>query len=314
MTYVEAITVIGYPGCWPPYVLPLPARNPLTCNARGSAQSPRITLNKFVLNPDIRTVLMLLQINRMRRSSESDGSIAEICVAFRVRPNRARAGGATEGKAPTGSIFSPQERDVHEAGQWTFNTGATYVDEPLLYPRCPRGGAGIVRRPVQHAGMIIATADLLGTSQVPPTNSPATGFATIQVDTVAQTIHYDESYKNLEANAIASHIHFGVPIVNGPIILPFTPAPTGTSGEIMGTLTAADLINQTASGISTFQDIVTALEAGNLYVNLHTTMFPGGEIRGQLSVVPDPPSLLLASTGLGILWLFRRLRYGGRST
>jgi len=120
-----------------------------------------------------------------------------------------------------------------------------------------------------HAGMIIATADLLGTSQVPPTNSPATGFATIQVDTVAQTIHYDESYKNLEANAIASHIHFGGPIVNGPIILPFTPAPTGTSGEIMGTLTAADLINQTASGISTFQDIVTALEAGNLYVNLH---------------------------------------------
>jgi hypothetical protein len=48
----------------------------------------------------------------------------------------------------------------------------------------------------------------------------------------------------------------------------------------MGTLTAADLINQTTTGITTFQDIVNALEAGDLYVNLHTTMLPGGEIRG----------------------------------
>ena len=114
-----------------------------------------------------------------------------------------------------------------------------------------------VRGPA-HAGTIIATADLLGTSQVPPSFSPATGFATIQVDTVAQTIHYDETYSNLEAIANASHIHFGGPAVNGPVILPFTPAPTGTSGAITGTLSAADLINQATSGINTFQDIVTA--------------------------------------------------------
>ncbi|MCU1252286.1 MAG: sorting protein, partial [Edaphobacter sp.] len=45
--------------------------------------------------------------------------------------------------------------------------------------------------------------------------------------------------------------------------------------------------------------LIAALNSGNTYANIHTTNFPGGEIRGQIvSLVPEPSSLLLFGTGL----------------
>lgn len=142
-----------------------------------------------------------------------------------------------------------------------------------------------------HGATFTFNANLSGANEVPPNSSTATGSGSFTFDTTAQNIAFSVTYSGLSSNAAAAHIHFGPPGVSGPIILPFSPNPTGTSGSISGLLTAANLINQATTGIATFTDVYNSAVAGNLYANLHTTNFPGGEIRGQLTpatTVPEP--------------------------
>ena len=62
-----------------------------------------------------------------------------------------------------------------------------------------------------------------------------------------------------------------------------------TSGMASGTITAADIVGPAAQGIppapnGSFADVIRAIRTHNAYANLHTTMFPGGEVRGEVSV------------------------------
>ena len=163
-----------------------------------------------------------------------------------------------------------------------------------------------------HAATITFTANLLASSEVPPsTTSTGSGTGTFTFDTVAQDIAFTISYSGLTSSAAMGHIHAGAVGVNGPVILPFSPGPTDTSGTLTGMLTPADLINQATSGIVTFSDIYNAAIAGDLYTNVHTGNFPAGEIRGQLtqaSAVPEPVTGLLFASGLLAIPLALRLR------
>src|SRR5262249_54519581 len=125
------------------------------------------------------------------------------------------------------------------------------------------------------------------------------------------TFGLDAGAPALTSALAAGHIHFGMPDANGPVILPFPNLPTGaTSGTFSGVLTAANLTP--AGPIMTFADAVAALEAGNTYSNLHTTNFPGGEIRGQnlAAPVPEPCTLVLVCVStLGLLgYSWRRVK------
>ena len=124
----------------------------------------------------------------------------------------------------------------------------------------------------------------------PNDHSTATGTGTFIL--TDHSLAYHIEYSGLTGPATAAHIHKGAVGVNGGVILPFA----SPFSPIDGTFTLTD-------------PQITDLNNSLLYANVHTSAFPGGEIRGQiLSVaVPEPSSLGLAGLGLGALvWRLRR--------
>jgi hypothetical protein len=115
-----------------------------------------------------------------------------------------------------------------------------------------------------------------------------------KIDERGQTITYTLSYWGLAGNVTQSHIHFGgraqsggisvflcSNLGNGPAGTQACPAAPAT---ITGTITPADVIGPTGQGIAPgeFAELIAALRAGVTYVNVHSTTFPGGEIRAQI--------------------------------
>ena len=142
---------------------------------------------------------------------------------------------------------------------------------------------------------------LSGDEEVPPRDTLAQGQAIFRLSKDGSELHYKLIVANIE-NVFQAHIHRGLRGANGPIavwLFPSTapvPGPFGggrIDGVIAeGTITTANLV--VASGITTLEQLLTEIEAGNAYVNVHTSDgvlpantgpgdFPGGELRGQLS-------------------------------
>ena len=126
-------------------------------------------------------------------------------------------------------------------------------------------------------------ASLSGAGEVPAvTTTTATATATFTLS--GASMSYTITYSNLSAAPTGAHIHLGPSTGSGPVVIAFSGVPTTTSGTFSGTFTSADVKAQTSPAVSTLNDLVVQLRAGNAYTNMHTSNNPSGEIRGQIAV------------------------------
>ena len=129
-----------------------------------------------------------------------------------------------------------------------------------------------------------------------PVSTAATGSFEATIDDAAGEIHYTLSYSGLEGDVRQAHIHFGQRSVNAGISAwlcetatnqsPSASTPTcPASGTVTGTITPLEVVGPTAQGITAgeLDELVAALRAGRAYANVHSSLFPGGEIRGQIN-------------------------------
>jgi hypothetical protein len=170
-----------------------------------------------------------------------------------------------------------------------------------------------------------AQADLLTfTTALGPEQPGATGSgsAVVIFDTEAQTLRVTANFSGLSGVTTVAHIH-GPTAVPGTgtagviTTLPTFPGfPTGVSAgtyDQLFDLTAASTFNPsfiTANGgtVGASEALLNALLAEKAYLNIHTSTFGGGEIRGFLSVPDGGVTIALLSMGLTGVALARRLR------
>jgi CHRD domain-containing protein len=138
-------------------------------------------------------------------------------------------------------------------------------------------------------------------NEVPPKANGASGTFHAKLSEDGTTLSWTFTWSNLTGPPLFAHIHFGLKGANYPVMTFFCGGPKGnsaipqkpdcpqtTSGSITGTTTAADIIaldaapNDQALDQHDFAGFLRALSAGSAYANMHTTRFPGGEIRGQV--------------------------------
>lgn len=137
-------------------------------------------------------------------------------------------------------------------------------------------------------------ADLTGYQEVPAVSTVAKGTFDAWVDTEANQIFWKLKYEGLEGTVAQSHVHFGQLSVNGGISfflctnLGNGPAGTLTCPEgpavLEGVITADLVVGPGGTGIEpgAMAEIAAAIRNGTAYANVHSSKWPGGEIRGQL--------------------------------
>ncbi|HEY9909213.1 MAG TPA: CHRD domain-containing protein [Thermosynechococcaceae cyanobacterium] len=148
-----------------------------------------------------------------------------------------------------------------------------------------------------QAASFTFSGPLSGAQEAPaPNNSPATGsfLATLTGEPEQWTFNYQVSFQNLTGLFRDGHIHLGGRGVSGPVVHPLDGVPAlvaarVNTGSLTGEWTSAE-VPATATPAAVFQRFL----AGQYYFNVHSTTFPGGEIRGQIenpttsAAVPEP--------------------------
>jgi hypothetical protein len=147
------------------------------------------------------------------------------------------------------------------------------------------GKSGSIRENEEHGAF---EARLNGFQQVPAIITNGTGTFTAELNPDGTSINYTLSYSGLSSRAHFAHIHVGQAGANGAVIVflcggggkPECPA----SGSVSGKLTGADVKAIADQGVTVgnFRELLIALRSGVAYVNVHSTNFPSGEIRGQI--------------------------------
>lgn len=161
--------------------------------------------------------------------------------------------------------------------------------------------------PVASAQTVQFNFPLSGLQEVPANASPATGEASLLLNIATGAFTLDYSYSGLTGTVTMAHFHQAPAGTNGGVVywLASMGAPNNLATTLMDPSMPIGLSADSGSGSGIFSpDLIGHAIAGNLYMNVHTTTFGGGEIRGQ--VVPTPGAAALL--GLGSLVAVARRR------
>ena len=145
-----------------------------------------------------------------------------------------------------------------------------------------------------------ASTNLRSFEEVPALFSQGSGRFTATLNEAGTELSYELSYLGLASNVTQAHIHFGQTGVNGGIMAFLCTnlgnGPVGTqacpgpdSGTVSGTIDMTTVIGPSGQGITAgeISKMLRIIRAGIAYANVHTTGYPGGEIRGQLTFSND---------------------------
>ncbi len=168
-----------------------------------------------------------------------------------------------------------------------------------------------------QSAVLVYTTSMTGANEVPPTGSTAFGLTSVTVDDIANTMMVNVTFTGLITPAAAAHIHCCTPVgTNVGVAVGFTGFPAATSGTYNNTF---DLLSSSiyTSGFLTFGGgtaagaeaaLLAGLASGHAYSNIHDSTFPGGEIRGFLTPVPEPGGWALMIAGFGLIGMALRRR------
>lgn len=147
----------------------------------------------------------------------------------------------------------------------------------------------VIALPAGADGRRTFVVDLSGANEVPAVETDGFGRAILTLNGAGTALRFTLRTQNLEEIHMA-HIHCGPAGVNGPIVaFLFGPAdPPVTQDGVLskGEITDDDVIDRVGglcpTDVTDLDSLIALIRAGNAYVNVHTTAFPAGEIRGQI--------------------------------
>jgi hypothetical protein len=156
-----------------------------------------------------------------------------------------------------------------------------------LLSACALALAFVLPTASASAQSMTMVATLTGGEENPAVLTGAVGTAEVSIDSVSGELTVSLRLFNIPTGTTAGHIHAGPRGVNGPVVIDF-PIPTGRTGDLALDFRVGpgQLRPRPEIGINNMGDIIQTIVGGGAYVNIHSTAFGGGEIRGQLRT-PD---------------------------